>query len=227
MAFRKKAHVILQHRPDLLIIPECENLEKLVFDAGIATFSDKLWYGAAPNKGLGIFSYGSLRLTPIEKYNPDFKWIIPISVTGGSFDFDLFAIWANNPGDKDGRYIEQIWKALHHYDHLLAGKPTLLVGDFNSNSIWDKEHRQGSHSNVVKLLEEKGIHSVYHHHHRQKQGEEQQHTFYLYRHQGKPYHIDYCFASADILEKVQTVEIGDHDFWTKYSDHAPLMVTIK
>jgi len=47
----------------------------------------------------------------------------------------------------------------------------------------------------------------------------------MYRHQDKPYHIDYCFASKDIVNKLQSVEIGEYDFWMKYSDHVPVIVT--
>ncbi len=82
--------------------------------------------------------------------------IIPIAVTGGRFDFTLFAIWAHNPNDPDGRYVEQVWKAIHYYDKHLTDKPAILVGDFNSNTIWDRKNRAANHSNVVKLLEEKG-----------------------------------------------------------------------
>ena len=67
---------------------------------------------------------------------------------------------------------------------------------------------------------------VYHLHHKQVQGKEKHATLYLYRHQNKPYQLDYCFVSADIAAKIKSVEIGDFDFWIKYSDHVPVMVTI-
>ena len=78
---------------------------------------------------------------------------------------------------------------------------------------------------MVKKLEEKSIFSCYHLHHKQVQGKEQHPTFYLYKHKDKPYHLDYCFASTDMIDKIQTVEIGDYDFWKQYSDHVPVMVT--
>jgi exodeoxyribonuclease-3 len=227
MAFRKKAHFILRHEPNILIVPECEHPDKLMFPSSTPIPTELLWYGNESNKhkGLGIFSYSNLSFKVLSNYKKDFKHIIPISVTGGAFDFNLFAIWANNPSDKDGRYIEQVWKALIHYDELLKGKTTFLVGDFNSNTIWDKEHRQGNHSNVVKLLEKKGIYSMYHVYHKQIQGTEEHPTFYLYRHKEKAYHIDYCFGSADMVEKLKSVEIGNYSQWTKYSDHVPVIVT--
>ena len=142
MAFRKKADLILTYKPDIL------------------------WFGKNKNKGLAIFSYSNFRFKVLDNYNQDLQMIIPIAVTDGQIDFNLFAIWANNATDKDGQYIEQIWKAIHHYSNLLTDTKTILVSDFNSNTKWDRKHRESNHSNVVKLLEERGIFSTYHLHYK-------------------------------------------------------------
>jgi len=225
MAFRKKAHLILVHKPDILVVPECEHPDKLLFPTGTPIPTDILWFGKNQHKGLGIFSYSDLRFTVFDDHNPELQMIIPIAVKGKKLSFNLFAIWANNPTDPDGQYVEQVWKALHHYDSLLTNSTTILAGDFNSNTIWDRKYRQGNHSHVVKFLEGKGIHSTYHMHHKQVQGTEEHPTLYMYRHKDKPYHIDYCFVSADMAKKLRSVVIGDFDFWTKYSDHVPVIVT--
>jgi exodeoxyribonuclease III len=227
MAFRKKADFILTHKPDILIVPECEHPDKLLFSISTPKPTDILWFGKNQNKGLAIFSYSNFRFKVHENHNQDLQMIIPIAVSDGQFDFNLFAIWANNPSDKDGQYIEQVWKAIHHYDSLLKDTKTILIGDFNSNTIWDRKFRAGNHSNVVKFLEDKGIFSTYHLHHQQTQGAEEHPTFYLYRHQDKPYHLDYCFVSTDIAARLQSVEIGDYDFWKNYSDHVPVIVTFE
>ena len=225
MAFRKKAGFILTHKPDILVVPECEHPDKLLFPAGTPKPMDSLWFGKNQHKGLAIFSYSNYRFSVLDDHNEDFKMIIPVSVTGGQFDFTLFAIWANNPDDPDGQYVTQVWKAIHHYGTLLRGTRTLLIGDFNSNTIWDRKHRASNHSNVVKLLEDKGILSTYHLYYKQAQGTEEHPTLYMYRHKDKPYHIDYCFVSADMAGRLQSVEVGDFDFWTKHSDHVPVVVT--
>ncbi len=224
MAFRKKAGYILKHKPDILIVPECECPEKLIFAENISKPSDTLWFGTNKNKGLGIFSYSNYKFQFLDCHNPELKTIIPIAVTGEEFDFTLFAIWANNPDDADGQYVEQVWKALHHYKEYLSGKPVMLIGDFNSNTIWDKKYRQGNHSHVVQFLEEKEIFSCYHLHHKQIQGKEKHPTFYLYKHKDKPYHLDYCFVSSDMASKIQSVAIGTHKSWILHSDHTPVIV---
>ncbi|MEP6748904.1 MAG: endonuclease/exonuclease/phosphatase family protein [Bacteroidota bacterium] len=225
MAFRKKAAVVLALQPDILIIPECEHPDKLLFPVNMPAPKDIVWFGKNRNKGLGIFSYSEYRFKVLRNHNENLQMIIPISVTGGEFNFNLFAIWANNPTDKDGQYVEQVWKAIHHYENLLTDTKTMLTGDFNSNTIWDRKRRAGNHSNVVNFLAQKGIRSAYHLLHEQVQGSEQHPTHYLYRHENKPYHLDYCFVSADIANSLQSVEIGDYHCWAKYSDHMPIIVT--
>ena len=225
MAFRKKAELVLKYEPDILVIPECEEPSKLQFDPALSQPRDVLWFGSNQNKGLGIFSYGDCRLKVKRNHQPDFRTVVPIAVTKNATQLSLFAIWAHNPNDPDGHYVTQVWKAIHHYRRHIRNKQTLLVGDFNSNTIWDRPRREGNHSDVVAQLMKKKIYSAYHHHFKQAQGKEEHPTLYMYRHKDKPYHIDYCFASEDLLSNLQAVEIGDYEYWKQYSDHVPVIVT--
>jgi len=224
MSFRKKAEVILKRKPDILIVPECEHPERLIFKNDKLKPTDILWFGHNRNKGLAILSYSSYKFSLLDGHNENLKTIVPLRVTNDKLSFNLFAIWANNPADHDGPYITQVWKAIHHYDSFLTNRRTILIGDFNSNTIWDKPRREGNHSTVVKYLEKKGIHSLYHKFFKQAQGKEQHPTLYMYRHKNKGYHIDYCFASQDLVKKLNSVEVGAYAFWKKYSDHMPVIV---
>jgi len=225
MAFRKKAAAILAYNPDILIVPECEHPDKLLFSNQAFMPKDILWFGENKNKGLGVFSYCDFKFKLIRTHDPSLKMIIPILVRNQNLKFTLFAIWANNPQDPDGHYVEQVWKAINLYDKKLKSTATILAGDFNSNTIWDRKYRKGNHSHVVQRLESKGIFSTYHLYHNQTQGKEEHPTQYMYRHKDKPYHLDYCFVSKDLLKKLQSVEIGEYDFWIRYSDHVPVIVT--
>ncbi len=225
MAFRKKAELLHNYKPDLLVIPECEHHDKIDFHGNNPEPHDRLWFGSNQNKGLGIFSYNGYKMKVHSRHWPELRTIIPISVSRPEGTrFTLFAIWAYNPLDPDGTYVTQVWKAIHHYGRLVSRKQTVLVGDFNSNTIWDKPRRAGNHSHVVEFLEKKGIHSAYHRHFNQEQGKEIHPTLYMYRHKDKPYHIDYCFASEDMIDNLHSVEIGDYENWAKYSDHVPVIV---
>jgi hypothetical protein len=221
MAFRKKVDLLLQYRPDLLIIPECEHSDKIIFPKPPTS---AVWFGNNQHKGLGVFSFGDYKLKLLPCHEPSFKTILPIAVSGENIDFMLFAIWANNPQDKGNQYVGQIWKAIHHYEHIIKPERTMLIGDFNSNSIWDKPRRIGNHSDLVQKLSLKQIKSVYHYYFDQAHGNEQHPTFNLYKSIDKPYHLDYCFVSEDIMVNLTDMQIGLYDEWKKYSDHQPLII---
>ena len=118
--------------------------DKLLFSKDLQEPNDILWFGKNKNKGLAVFSFNNFRIAELDDHNQNLKMIIPISVTSKKFDFTLFAIWANNPDDKDGQYVEQIWKAIHHYEALIKNTNTILIGDFNSNTIWDRKKSRQS-----------------------------------------------------------------------------------
>jgi exodeoxyribonuclease III len=226
-AYRKKAKILLQQQPDIVVVQECEHPDKLVFEDNTQYPNDSLWFGDYLHKGLGIFSYSEYKFAIHKSYNADFKFVIPITVSGGEVEFILFAIWANNPSDKNGRYVEQVWKAIHHYDSLLYDFPCILTGDFNSNTIWDRKSRIGNHSEVVEKLKEKKIVSIYHLYLKEEQGKEKTPTFYLYRNVEKPYHLDYCFVSQYFYDKLQELEVGKFENWIGFSDHLPLFISFK
>jgi len=222
MAFRKKGHLIQIEEPDILIIPECEHPDNLL-NLNLNPTST-FWYGTNRDKGLAVFSFGEYHLNLMDSHNKEIKIVCPISVTGGDTDFTLLAVWTQRTKDRDYRHIGQVWKAIHFYEEILSDKKVIIIGDFNSSAIWDKKHRHASHSMAVKKLSELKIHSVYHSHFLQVQGKEIHPTFYLYRHEDKPYHIDYCFVSEYFMERLKLVEVGEYQTWKIYSDHTPLIV---
>lgn len=225
-AFRKKNQVVLEHRPDILVIQECEHTDKLGLGSTIPQPNDFYWYGDSIHKGIAIYSYSDYRFELLPDFNPEFRYVLPFRVTKNGQSFILFAIWAmHNKQNYEARYIGQVWHAINYYTSLLSD-PILLIGDFNSNKIWDYDSRVGNHSDVVNKLSENNIHSIYHHYFNIEQGKEKHPTFFLQRKLNKPYHIDYCFASADFIDKVQGVEIGTYEKWALHSDHSPLIITI-
>jgi exodeoxyribonuclease III len=214
-------------QPDVLIVPECENPDRLKFGKLTPTPVDYYWYGSNENKGLGIFSYSHYGIKPIDAYDPRFKYIVPFRISGNSQDHTLFAIWAmDNKDNPEARYIGQIWLAINHYKDLLNDS-TILLGDFNSNKIWDYKDRVGNHSDVVEMLEKYSIRSLYHEINKLNHGEEKQPTFFMQRKRNKPYHIDYCFASKSLIDGGCDYVIGIYDDWIDKSDHVPIIINIR
>jgi hypothetical protein len=54
-------------------------------------------------------------------------------------NFNLIAVWAmNDTKDVRTRYVGQVYSAINRYADLL-NMPTIIIGDFNWNAIWDTE----------------------------------------------------------------------------------------
>ncbi len=226
-AFRKKVEAILALRPDILIIQECEHPDKLDFSKSLVKPQDTYWYSDGGKKGIATFSFCDYKIKLSPEFNPQFRYIIPLELTSDSDSFTLFAVWAmNNKENRIARYIGQVWFAINYYIDLLD-KPSIIIGDFNSNKIWDYKDRVGSHSDVVNKLQEKGIRSVYHQLLDIEQGKEIHPTFYMFRKKEKPYHIDYCFTSHDLIKKIKSIEIGKYENWISISDHMPLTIELE
>jgi len=223
-AFRKKADLILNQNPDILIVQECEHPDKYVFNSTNKKPDSTYWYGDSRHKGICIHSFNDYKFELLPIFNPKFRYILPFRMTRHGQSFTIFAIWAmSNKENHEARYIGQVWLAINYYADMLRGS-TILIGDFNSNKIWDSKARVGDHSDVINKLADYNIESIYHKHFKMEQGQEKHPTFFLQRNLNKPYHIDYCFASADLLDKVRNVEIGSYENWIAHSDHSPLIV---
>ncbi len=237
-ALRKKLKPIDDIDADIVIIQECE-------DPSQSTNSFKqwrpnyLWFGDNKNKGIGIFAKKEIKIEKLDWYNTlevtipgskfrteswssdQLKLFFPIRVNDS---FNILSVWTKGNENQVFSYIGQLWKylQLHHQD--LVDSDTLIMGDLNSNSIWDKEDRWWNHTNVVDELNELGFTSLYHTQNSEKQGEEKTPTFFHQRKMEKKYHIDYCFTSKAFCNC--TIEIGEVEKWMEFSDHMPLIIDI-
>jgi exonuclease III len=102
----------------------------------------------------------------------------------------------------------------------------MLIGDFNSNKIWDVWDRWWNHSDVVDKLNKMNILSFYHKYYEQEQGEELTPTYFHWKKLEKEFHIDYVFGSEKIYKNLQNMEIGQYDNWIDVSDHMPMILNM-
>ena len=157
-----------------------------------------------------------IKLEKLITVNDKFKNFIYLNVNDS---FNLLGVWAMQP------YVEII----HDYfddNSELFHKNLIMCGDFNSNVIWDEQHKtkddegnDKNHTNLNNKLNEKGLYSVYHELNNEELGHETSATFFQARHLNQPYHIDYLYAAKD---KIYNFEILDHWKWISLSDHLPL-----
>jgi len=217
-AFRKKHEALDEFDADLLVIQECEDPNQST--KNFAEWSGGyLWTGKSKNKGLGVFPRKSSKLEKLDWPDENLEQFLPCRVNDS---FNLLAVWTKQADSTTFQYIGQFWKYLQLNKESISGPKTVICGDFNSNSCWDKRGRHWNHSDVVRELEELGILSMYHEMSGVDQGKEEVPTIFHMKNKEKPYHIDYAFVSSPLMH-AGNLDVGHPDQWLEFSDHMPVV----
>jgi exonuclease III len=236
-ALRKKTDALDALNADIYVVQECED-PSLSTEAFKAWAGDYLWIGTSKHKGLGVFPknsntvqaadwFGAFSQSGISNSSKASRWttadlklFLPFILNN---EYQVLGVWTKADGAEVFQYIGQLWKYLQIHKKQLHRDKTILLGDFNSNRIWDKADRWWNHSDVVEELETIGLNSVYHCQTTELQGLETTPTFFLQRNLKKMYHIDYVFASVDMLPACKVI-IGSSGDWLNFSDHMPVIL---
>ena len=218
-ALRKKFSLLEQFNADIIVIQECEDPERSNNKSYKEWANNYIWIGENKNKGLGIFCTESLKISNNNWETNNLKYFISANIND---EFNIVGLWNHHANSPTFGYIGQFWKYLQINKSLMS--KALIVGDFNSNKIWDKWDRWWNHTDVVRELEEIEIRSLYHEYFNEEQGEEQSPTFYLQKNSLKPYHIDYVFATKKTFKSPKAFKIGKKSEWLQWSDHMPILI---
>jgi endonuclease/exonuclease/phosphatase family metal-dependent hydrolase len=212
MGYAKKRALVETLRPDVAVLQEVSQKHIAESDAPF-----KAWVGSNPQKGLGVIGFTD-RSYILHEAGRLLPWHIPFIVDG----VNIVALWAH-VRDKDLKYVRVTHEVVDRHADFLTSGPSLLIGDFNSNTIWDREHPGRNHSLLVDKLHELGLRSVHHQSEGISHGAESTKTYYHTKKLHFGHHIDYAFirgASASL-------EIGRHEDWLPYSDHMPLILDLE
>ncbi len=224
MAFRKKFEPIVEMQPDVLVLQECESKAKLAEALQHTAVNQIHWYGKNPHKGTAAISFKDTQIKVRKDHNPEFEFIVPYLLKKQDKQINLYNIWAMpHQTDRKKDYVGQIYGALNHYNKKLK-KESILIGDFNSNAIWDNKNKIGNHADIVRILADYDIHSLYHQQHKIAHGQEPDPTIYLLKNKKKPYHLDYCFTSQSLLSPKTKISVEKYKNWIKLSDHMPVVI---
>lgn len=223
-ALRKKVAALDKLKADIFVIQECEDPSESI-KAYKDWAGDYLWIGESKNKGIGVFPKngqsvtrldwdGKFEIPGIRSNSSSLKWstkslriFLPFQINNC---INVLGVWTKGTDSEVFGYIGQFWKFLQIHKSDLSQGNQLILGDFNSNKIWDKRDRWWSHTDVVNELKEVDIISLYHHQYKEEQGAETTPTFFLHRNENKPYHIDYAFVSSEIINSIITVGQKKH-----------------
>jgi exodeoxyribonuclease-3 len=217
MAFRRKFAAIKALRPDILVISESESPDYLVAKQAVLPWHNHVWIGENPTKGLSVFARRGYGLTLKPTYDPAFRFVAPVEVTGPDGRFDLYAVWTQAEKTLSQGYVMQLLNAVAHYGRDLTDS-SLLAGDTNSSPVFQQNGKR--HHELVDKLAAFGFDSLYHRFRAEAQGLEKTPTFYLHRNRAKPYHLDYVFCHES---RGRGLRVGAAKKWLAMSDHMPLV----
>ena len=227
----EKAASLTGLEANITIVPECSRRDAHTYAE--ATAQSVIWRDGNENsadgpgretKGLAVFA-NSHELSLASTYADDFKVILPIELTGRD-QFHLLAIWTKvDRGGAEWSYAGILCRAIERYSAFLTDADSLVVGDFNSNKIFDGK-RTLNHSEIDRRLTRLGLTSAYHAYHSESQGEETRPTHYFLRKREKPFHIDHCYIPKAWLPRLRSVSVGEYSDWVPLSDHVPLVVDL-
>jgi endonuclease/exonuclease/phosphatase family metal-dependent hydrolase len=214
--YEKKAALLDVLRADVAVLQECARPQ---------TESETLlWFGDNPRQGLAVVARGAYRLRRVRRARSVPKYVMPVEVLGPR-SFLLFAVWTKT--GQEHCYVEAAVRAVYLYRNLIASGPTVLMGDVNSNVIWDHQHPvDRCHTALVNQLSDLGLTSAYHAFFDEAHGKETRTTYYFHWKETKPYHLDYCFIPKDWVPALRKVCVEPYEPWKAHSDHRPLTVDI-
>ena len=173
-------------------------------------------------KGLGLFVSNNIDVEYYRKIiKNEINDCIYIKIKNG---LTIIGIWAKpyNGRSTYKNYVKTVLNIIEELKEILCTEDCILIGDFNSNKIFDKLCGEENHSLIVEKLRNLGYSSLYHDIYNEEFGAE---TISTHKNRGtnKEYHVDYCFYKKTIKSRIINFHIdGDYSL----SDHKMLKLEI-
>jgi exodeoxyribonuclease-3 len=222
-AFRKKAAQTAPLTPDVLVVPECEDIRRELLLDGTTQPTTRLWFSSpATNRGVGVFSYSGATISPAPLIGEPIDFFVPLLAQVVGRDLWVVAVWTAKTKSSATSY-RQAHEGLDRYAEWIAAKETVVMGDFNHNACFGNGK---SWAELTKRLEPLGLVSAYHQFFGESFGAETRPTHFFRGKDASPFHLDYVFVPAAWTSRVESVDVGTYESWSKHSDHVPVTVDI-
>jgi exodeoxyribonuclease-3 len=225
MGLERKMKPLRSMRPDIAILSEVADPERLRQKLPELMDVPIVWVGSNPNKGLAVISFTGSALELDNSYRTTNQYIAPVQVNGQR-SFRLLALWDHNDRTEGlNKRPGPLLRAIDDSTDFCGNGDLMVAGDFNNNPLWDRPNGPNNMQVVADALMKRGLVSVYHKKTGLEFGAEEQGTYWHYRKRTMPYHIDYVFVPMTWFANMVSFEIGNFDDWCApgYSDHAPLI----
>lgn len=215
--FKKKFESLIQIPADLYLIQEVEsNIDWLNipnFPATNFIFNVKSAGNYCDKRGVLAFSFSNSKIHSLHRFEDlEMRYY-------QYFKFKkqrILNVWTH------GNYIEDLFSlVLLNRAELFKDDNGLIIGDFNSNAIWNRKHIFRNHSDFNQLLAKYQYYSAYHLLNHVIFGEEQQFTFRMWRKEELGYHIDYAYGPLTCMRSFEIDHCLD-----QLSDHSVLRLVI-
>jgi len=207
-------------RPDVAVLPESARAPRRAEGSLLEPAPSWHWVGRNPQKGLAVATFGIE--SAVVDAEPGGRW----SVAARAGSLLVLGVWSC---PSDGRYALEVQRALEaHARRLDAGGDVIVAGDFNVAARQGSDRSRAAVPVLFNRLRRLGLHSAYHSVRHEPYGAESAATYYHHRNPARPFHIDFCFISPSLLERVHHVEVGTFDDWVApgHSDHVPLVIEL-
>ena len=121
MALERKAQGLLALRPDIAVISECAEPERLRSRGASWMESEPVWIGRNPHKGLAVFGFNGHAVRLAEPYLASLHYIAPVHVDGPT-ECNLLAVWAQNAsaGGIRKHQLGPLRRAMSRYKEFLS-----------------------------------------------------------------------------------------------------------
>lgn len=223
MALYQKFDRLLSLRPDVAIIQECASPERDAARRWQPPCTDRDWIGFNADKGLGVFTFGGLRIRRAKAYSEAFSLYLPVHIMG-CCGFNLLGAWMADARKIPPGATNEPLAAMRAYRRFLASAPSVVAGDFNllPQQI---SHRDGGQpgSSLVERLARIGLQNADDLPIAGAPAVPLRRTHYHQRKPGRGFVVDYIFVPRCERTRLSAFEVCEPRGWIQWSDHVPLV----
>ena len=210
-------------RPDVLVVQEVERLDQVLVFAGShqPTFRDRLSRTRDAKRSIAVLSYTDMKLEAVDHDDPMYTFRRFRAERNG-LSFQVVAVWTE-PADARRDDYKQAIEGVQRFRDWIQRAPTVIMGDFNDSA----RYQTTNWPELMAAIEPLEVASAYHAFTGEPLGQEIHLTYF---HGGKAdgfaAHLDYCFIPLAWVPRITAVTVGDHQEWSRSSDHMPLVVDL-